>query len=262
MITSFTKTGQIVVAAAAMLVLLAAAPAYAQYFGQNKVQYEKFDFKVLKTTHFDIYYYPEEAVAAQDVGMMAERWYTRLSRVLDHELSGRQPVILYASHPAFAQTNVIEGLIDEGTGGVTEAQLRRVTLPLAGTMADTDHVLGHELVHAFQFDMLGPMGETLPLWFIEGMAEYLSLGPRDVQTGMFLRDVVVEKKVPSIKQLDNPQFFPYRFGHAFWAYIGGTYGDETIGQILMAAGMPGERGGAGDPYKAIEDVTGKKLDVV
>ncbi|MBI2186443.1 MAG: hypothetical protein HYU37_04885 [Acidobacteria bacterium] len=33
-------------------------PASAQYFGQNKVQYHTFKFEVLKTEHFDIYFYP------------------------------------------------------------------------------------------------------------------------------------------------------------------------------------------------------------
>ena len=56
------------------------AQAEAQYFGRNKVQYDRFDFKVLKTEHFDIYYYTEEADAAAQVGRMAERWYMRLSR--------------------------------------------------------------------------------------------------------------------------------------------------------------------------------------
>ena len=36
------------------------APASAQYFGRNKVRYKKLDFQILKTEHFDIYYYPEE----------------------------------------------------------------------------------------------------------------------------------------------------------------------------------------------------------
>jgi hypothetical protein len=74
-------------------------PLSAQYFGQNKVQYRTFDFKVLTTEHFDIYYYPEEEAAARDAARMAERWYARLARVLDHQLSSRQPLILYASHP-------------------------------------------------------------------------------------------------------------------------------------------------------------------
>ena len=142
------------VASAVLLTLLSVpSPTLAQggYFGRNKVQYQKFDFRVLKTEHFDIYYYPEEDKAAQMAARMAERWYSRLSQILDHELTGRQPIILYASGPHFRQTNAVEGEIGEGTGGVTEAYKRRIVLPFAGPIQSTDHVLGHELVHAFQY---------------------------------------------------------------------------------------------------------------
>ena len=148
------------------------------YFGRNKVQYREFDFKVLKTDHFDIYYYPEEEPAAQMASRMAERWYTRLSQLLNHQLSTRQPLILYASGSHFRQTNAIQGDLGEGTGGVTEAYKRRIVLPFAGPIEASDHVLGHELVHAFQYDITGtnvnagtPGALGLPLWFIEGMAE-------------------------------------------------------------------------------------------
>ena len=80
-----------------------ATPAQAQYFGHNKVQYENFDFKVLRTAHFDLYYYPEERAAADIAGRMAERWYARLSAVMHHQLSGRQPLILYATQAQFEQ---------------------------------------------------------------------------------------------------------------------------------------------------------------
>src|SRR5262249_35391265 len=135
------------------LICPARAVAQDDYFGQNKVQYQKFDFKILKTEHFDIYFYPEEADGAQMAARMAERWYTRLSQLLAHQLRGRQPLILYASGAHFRQTNVVEGELGEGTGGVTEAFKRRIVLPFAGPIADTDHVLGHELVHAFQYDI-------------------------------------------------------------------------------------------------------------
>ena len=44
------------------------APARAQggYFGRNKVQYREFEFQVLKTEHFDIYFYPEEEEGGAD----------------------------------------------------------------------------------------------------------------------------------------------------------------------------------------------------
>jgi hypothetical protein len=229
---------------------LAFAPAAdAQYFGRNKVQYEKFDFKVLTTEHFDIYFYPEEEPAVQLAARMAERWYTRLSTLLRHELNGRQPLILYASGPHFRQTNIVGG-IGEGTGGVTEAFKRRIVMPFAGGLAETDHVLGHELVHAFQYDMatgrdvegnaIGPAVGRLPLWFIEGMAEYLSLGPVDANTAMWVREAASREAMPTVEDLNNPNFFPYRYGHAFWAYVAGRWGDAAVGDMLRATGPRGD----------------------
>ena len=229
---------------------LAFAPAAnAQYFGRNKVQYEKFDFKVLNTEHFDIYFYPEEEAAVQLAARMAERWYTRLSTLLRHELNGRQPLILYASAPHFRQTNIVDG-IGEGTGGVTEAFKRRIVMPFAGGLAETDHVLGHELVHAFQYDMAtgrdlegnisGPAVNALPLWFIEGMAEYLSLGPVDANTAMWVREAASREAMPTVDDLNNPNFFPYRYGHAFWAYVAGRWGDAAVGDMLRATGPQGD----------------------
>ena len=221
--------------------LPAAARAQGGYFGRNKVQYQNFRFQVLQTEHFDIYYYPEEEAAARMASRMAERWYARLAQLLDHQLRGRQPVILYASGPHFRQTNAIPGELGEGTGGVTEAYKRRIVLPFAGPIAATDHVLGHELVHAFQYDISGTDVSSnsagvlaLPLWFVEGMAEYLSIGPVDPHTAMWMREAARREKLPDVDDLDSPRYFPYRYGQALWAYIGGKYGDRAIGQMLRA----------------------------
>jgi Tol biopolymer transport system component len=223
-----------------------AQDAAAQYFGRNAVQWERLKFEVLKTEHFDIHYYPEEKEAAEQAGRMAERWYTRLSRILAFEFRDRQPLILYASHPHFQQTNTIGGQPGEGTGGVTEAFKRRIVLPVGASLAETDHVLGHELVHAFQYAMTGqgkvsstnyPGALRMPLWFIEGMAEYLSVGPVDAHTSMWLRDAARrEKGLPTIRQLNDPRFFPYRYGQALWAYVAGRFGDSVVGDALRAIG--------------------------
>jgi Tol biopolymer transport system component len=227
------------------------------YFGRNKVQYDTFDFQVVKTEHFDIYYYPEEEAATKLAAQMAERWYARLSRALNHELRGRQPLILYASGPHFRQTNAIQGELGEGTGGVTEAYKRRIVLPFAGPLEATDHVLGHELVHAFQYDITNTNVSSnnagalaLPLWFIEGMAEYLSIGPVDAHTAMWMREAARRERLPDIEDLDNPRYFPYRYGQAFWAFVGGRYGDRVVGDMLRA-GV-----GRGGYEAAIEEVLG------
>ncbi|MDZ7343225.1 MAG: basic secretory protein-like protein, partial [candidate division KSB1 bacterium] len=214
---------------------------------------------------FDIYFYPEEKVAVEQAARMMERWYARLSTFLQHELSGRQPLILYASQPHFQQTNVVGGQIGEGTGGVTEALKRRIVLPLAGPLAETDHVLGHELVHAFQFDITGqgggsfraPTALRLPLWFIEGMAEFLSIGAVDPHTAMWMRDAVKsQKKLPTIAQLENPRFFPYRYGQSLLAYIAGRWGDGMVANLLKQAGK------SGDIYFAIRQALGVAPDTL
>src|SRR5688572_32125401 len=92
-------------------VLASARPAEAQYFGRNKVRYDRLDFRLLQTEHFDIYYYAEEEDATVYAARMAERWYARLSRILGHRFARRQPLILYASHSHFTQTNLTGGFI-------------------------------------------------------------------------------------------------------------------------------------------------------
>src|SRR3972149_3881597 len=89
------------------LVLAAPLLAHAQYFGRNSVQWERLQFEVLKTEHFDVYFYPEGKESAEQAARMAERWYARLSRILRHEFRDRQPLILYASHPHFQQLNTV-----------------------------------------------------------------------------------------------------------------------------------------------------------
>ncbi len=221
----------------------AISPLEAQYFGRNKVQYDGFDFKVLHTPHFDIHYYPEAGVAIEDVARMAERWYERYARFFQHEFEGSKPLVMYADHPDFQQTNTLQSFLGESTGGVTESLKNRVIMPMTGSYQDTDHVLGHELVHAFQYNIAqsrqgsGIVGlSRLPLWLIEGMAEYLSVGREDPLTTMWIRDAVRRDDIPTIEQMSRDfHYFPYRFGQALWAYIAGVYGDDVVANLFRSS---------------------------
>ncbi len=229
------------------LMMVAGTPALlsAQYFGQNKVQYRAFNFQTIQTEHFDIYFYERERAASLDVARMAERSYARLSEIFNHKFRERKPIILYASHSDFQQTNAIPGELGEGTGGVTDAYKHRNVMPLTGSYADIEEVLQHEMVHQFQYDVWsrgrpGNLGGLIaanpPAWFAEGMAAYLSRGPNDPDTEMWLRDAALEGKLPTIDQLStDPRIFPYRFGQALMEFIGERYGDEAIGRILQSS---------------------------
>jgi Tol biopolymer transport system component len=232
-----------------IVLLVFAGSAWGQYFGQNKVRYRDFKFSILHTEHFDIYYYPAESRVVTTSALMLERWHARFENIFHFSLHD-QPVVIYQDHPDFEQTNVIAGLIPQEVGGVTEALDRRIVVALTGVMTDDDHVLGHELVHAFQFALIkkirmqAAFSISLPTWFIEGMAEYLSLGNQHPLTAMWMRDAVVADNVPKLSDAeDEVRYFPYRYGHAIWAYIAGSYGDSVITPLFTQILLKGWRDG-------------------
>ena len=251
-ITRFVRT------LVALSLLLTPLVATAQQFGRNKVEYEDFDFRILATEHFDVYYYAQEERAARMAARLAERWYARLSTLLHHTFARRQPLVLYGSQAEFAQTNVVRGLLPDSVGGVTEGARRRIVMPFAPTLAETDRVIGHELVHAFQFDIALHYGRDTgqPLWFIEGMAEYLSRGSLEPDSSLWLRDAVLSGRLPDAASAAARQLSPYMFGHAFWSYLGGRFGDDIVEKSLK----PGKK------QRRLKDrmlhATGEKLDVL
>lgn len=221
----------------AALLVIFSFPALSQYFnGPNKPGYKIFEYKVYNTPHFEIYHYFSSDSELNAMALDAEKWYQRHQLIFKDTFNEKNPIILYSDHADFQQTNAIMGNIGIGTGGVTEALKNRVILPIMESAAQTDHVLGHELVHAFQYKLM--LGEdstqmrsirNIPLWMIEGMAEYLSIGSKDPNTAMWMRDAIINNDFPSLDDLTRSyKYFPYRYGEAFWAFITGIYGDTII----------------------------------
>ena len=208
-----------------------------QYFGQNKPRYKTFGFKVLQSPHFELYHYFKDNTIPNDIIINSEHWYKIHQEIFKLAFIKPNPLIIYQNHPDFQETTAIGGQISEGTGGVTEGLRNRVVMPMMYSKRQTDHVLGHELVHAFQYQLMNSgdssqIGniQNLPLFMVEGLAEYMSLGRVDAHTAMWMRDAVFSDDIPSVKDLVTKEYkyFPYRWGQAFWAYIAATYGDDMI----------------------------------
>lgn len=221
----------------------------AQYFGRNKVGYENFEFKVVQSPHFEIYHYFKGDSMPRHLAIQSEKWYRLHQALLEDTIRFKNPLIFYKNHADFQQTTAISGAIGIGTGGVTEGLKNRVVMPVFESNAQTDHVLGHEMVHAFQYNMLRDNQDSslslasirnLPLWMVEGMAEYLSIGRVDAHTAMWMRDAYLREDLPSIKDLNtDPRYFPYRYGQAFWAFIGAVWGDDKIKPLYIETARNG-----------------------
>lgn len=227
-------------------VLLLSIQVQAQYFGKNKASYKGFEFEVSQSPHFEIHHYLKDTAALHDFATHSEHWYCMHQRVLNDTIRTKNPIILYNDHADFQQTNAINSAVSVGTGGVTEAFKNRVIMPFGMSNQQTHHVLGHELVHAFQYNMILNGDSTslrnlsnLPLWLVEGLAEYMSIGSVDAHTAMWMRDAVFNEDVPSLDDLNNPKYFPYRYGHAFWAFLTGLKGDKIIEPFFVGVAKYG-----------------------
>lgn len=207
------------------------------YYGRNKVQYTDFNWQVMETEHFDIYYYPEMEEIAKHGAQYAEESFKALEPKFNYSVTRRIPLIFYSAHLYFQQTNVTPGLIPEGVGGFFEFLKGRVVIPSNGDLAKFRHVIRHELVHVFMHgkirNVLRNQGKTdgpfPPLWFTEGLAEHWS-AEWDAQAEMVIKDAVLDNYVVGLENIYQiaGTFTMYKLGQHLLDYVEKTYGDDKI----------------------------------
>ncbi len=240
------RRGWILRTAGVCVVLLALAlpgsEALAQFltFGKNKVQYNRFDWHVLQSRHFLLYFYPEEEELARISLEMAEEGYERQRRLFGIEIERKIPLIIYSSHQDFEQTNITPFMLPEGVAGLTEFGRGRVLIPFGGSLFDFRTTIHHELVHVFQLAFDGRLfasrsrmnPPSVPLWWIEGLAVYGS-ERRDTEADMVLRDMTLTGRLPAIRDFwrYDGSYTLYKLGQSVLEFVGGTYGPERIRAI-------------------------------
>ena len=191
----------LVFALAAAFAGLTPAPAQAQtpyvpYFGKNQLRFFNFDWKIYRTEHFDIYFYPSIEPHLERVAGYAENAYMHISTELKHDLPERIPMLLYKTQSEFQTNNVFVG-VPEGVLAFAEPERRRMVLPIDEPPDQLYRLITHELTHEFEFDMIphGLLGASLPLWMDEGLANYMA-GYWNVLDLMQVREAALSDSVP------------------------------------------------------------------
>ncbi len=208
---------------------------YNTYFGKNKVTYESFDFWKYTAPHFDIYYYPEEEQHLDEVVAFAEDAYQRVSRLMNHQLSERMPIIFYQTHSEFQQTHILPFFLPEAVAAFAEPTENRLVLPVDDPPDQLHLLMVHEITHLFEFDYYSGnrLGSALraqpPGWVMEGFAEYVADNLTTLDE-MMLRDIVLADDIPTLIQMSygGGFFIDYVLGEVIWHYIEDEHGIEGV----------------------------------
>ncbi len=223
----------------ALLALPAAAfgqASFAPFYGKNKVKYDKHNWQVYRSPHFEVYYYPE---FEQELGRLvsyAESAYEKVSNDLKHEISFPIPLILYKTFSEFAQTNLFPIEIPEGVGAFAEPARDRMVLPIDYPPDELQELFIHELTHIFQFDIIprSLVRRSVPVWIDEGMATYME-DEWDPLDAMVVRDAAVTDQLPTFEALDVGFVrATYSFGSSIFEFIEERFGKEGVRQFVFA----------------------------
>lgn len=232
---------------------------YPTQAGKNRVRWYDFDWQYVDFTPVEggapvrLYFYERERAVAQLARAATERAYRRYVEFFRYTPSRRIPYLLYNSHFEFESTNAF--FVSEQLLGVTSIRDLTMSLPYWGEHQRFRHVLEHELAHQFTVQQVSDLSsqegsflplEAIPLWFIEGLAEYASLGGLTPQVRATLADGLLAEAAfdegdKRAKDHRLPPFFNqgpgtfqriYLQGHAQLAFIAETWGDDALRSVL------------------------------
>ena len=244
---------------------MSAQSQFIPYYGKNRVKYDKFDWHIYTTDHFEIYYYAELEEHLERVASYAESAYQQISADLRHDLASIVPLVIFKTHSEFEQQNVIPGASQEGIGAFAEPQRDRIVLPIDEPPDGLYRLITHELTHIFAFDIIprSIMSAGVPLWVDEGLADYMAGVWRPLDL-MQVRDVAVSDSVPKMTQFESYGGFAsarvvYNLGHSVFEYIEDGWGKEGIRQFLFSLRRSAIGGGT-DPYEESLDLSAEEFD--
>ena len=174
------------------------------YFGKNNPHYDKFEWHIYTTDHFEIYYYPALEPHLERIAGYAESAYQQISADLKHDLSFKVQLILFKTHSEFEQENIDPGAGQEGVGAFAEPGQKRIVAPIDDPPDRLYGLIVHELTHQFEFDIIpqGLIRRSVPLWVNEGLSDY-ERGQWEPLDLMAVRDAAIADIIPKMTELEG-----------------------------------------------------------
>lgn len=218
--------------------VFALAPVSAQQFGRISPQYQRFEWQVVQSRSFDVYYHQGGAYLGQYAAATLEESFKSVQRTLGLSFTEKLDIIIYNSPNEASQTNARDILVPKGLQNVNDVQRNRIVVAFNGDWYEFKRSLTRELVHGvlntvFHGIVMPPSvgGQfELPAWFSGGLAEFLSNDGMSAETDMALRDIILSDRFTSLNALEPTLRVPV--GHAFFWYVGEKFGAGRIGELI------------------------------
>lgn len=210
-----------------------------QRFGKNRIQYRNFDWKIIRTANFEIYFYQDGTQLANLTAQYAESEFDRITELLGYTPYNRVKIFLFNSPQELAQSNI--GLNTQGNLSSRDLDLSksRVELAFTGDQVSFRRQIVRDVSMLFVYDMLygGSLKDalqsslllTLPDWFMSGIASYIAEG-NSLELDDYMRDVSLTRPVRKPSLLSGIE--AERVGHSIWNYIVQKYGRDNVSNIL------------------------------
>ncbi|MCM2321838.1 MAG: outer membrane protein assembly factor [Oligoflexia bacterium] len=233
---------------------------YPRHPGKPDPRWRSFDWRFTDNmadhSRYRLYFYEEEDWSARFAMPRIRQQVENLSRTFEYSPSKQFSYLLFTSQREFGQANIF--FVSEGVQGITSTEEATMAIPYWGDTQTFDHISHHEMAHQFQVQRIKDAGgpyasarmQMIPLWFIEGMAEYYSLKGLDPESRVYLRDLLLHPKkdrghvLPKLFQEGAMGFVnTYKVGQAKIDYLEKTFGPKTVQRILVVAAqnlVPGE----------------------
>jgi hypothetical protein len=208
-------------------------------FGKNRVQHKTFNWKIFRTTNFEIYHYQGGTNLAKLTAQYAESEFDKITDVLGWTPYSRVKIFLYNSPAELEQSNMGLSTLDNLDDQKLDLAQSRVEVAYTGNQIGFRKKLVNDISLLFVYDMLygGNMKEalqsslllTLPEWFMSGSAAYISEG-WSPELSDYMRDFFKNRNIRKPTLLTGHD--ATMIGHSIWNYIADKYGKDKISDIL------------------------------
>lgn len=208
-------------------------------FGKNRIQQERYDWQVLTTSNFEVYFHGNNRTLATYTAQLAETEFDRITEILSYTPYSRTKIFLYNSPSDLKQSNIGISLGSESEIKEENLAKSRIQIPFVANHIEFRKKLVREISSVFVYDMLygGSLKDalqsqlllSLPEWFITGITSYVADG-WSVELDDYMRDVALNKKFKKPAQLSGEEARIY--GQSIWNFIAERYGRDNISNIL------------------------------